>query len=245
MSRFGHRDQEPVETADDLRRLAQRKVQAALAGIGAPPSPLPDQVQGPVPALDVVASAQLDVDPVTAQALDRLETYVGTLEAVDKWGRHLTGLQLVRIVLGALPVSTARDADPAEVLWPAGADEGAEGDARETRSEMATAPWAERVLRPRVLPLVQHGDHLQTSHVTLGNGVDRYVFRAEDDRVQDARVEDDRAGARSEPEAPEAEERLVAALERRYPDLPRSSTSWAPHVPQSLGWPDDDEAQRP
>ncbi len=199
-------------TVDDLAQprlqaMARQKVQAALAGLSEVKSPAEPAPQG-------------EQDPVVLDAVERMQTHLSQLVAADQWGRPLTWAQLARVVIGPL-ADRVRDADTAGVLI-----------------EALTLTHPEQ---PHLVE--HHADHLKRRLLPLEGGGQRYVFEAESKKPVDVPTEE---LAESQPETPAprdhivdevhlAEERLLAALEHRYPEpQPRPH---AERAVQGVGWP--------
>jgi len=160
---------------------------------------------------------QGDQDPVVLDAVERMQTYLSQLVAADQWGRPLTWAQVARIVIGPL-ADRIRDADTAGMLI-----------------EVLSHPEQQHLVE-------HHADHLKRRLLPLEGGGQRYVFEAETKEPVDEPTEEQ---AESQPEPPAhdqivdevhlAEERLLAALEHRYPEpQPRPH---AERAVQGVGWP--------
>lgn len=87
----------PAGSVDELRALAQRKVQAALHAFE----------QSPEPAADS--------DRLVEQALDRLRDELGEVVTVDRAGRPVPAHRLAKVLLGPL-ATRLRDVETAEAL---------------------------------------------------------------------------------------------------------------------------------
>lgn len=203
----------PVALAG-LHELAQSKVQAALAGLSQP-----DPTQ------------QEDPDPVVQQALERMRMHLGELDATDRYGRPVSWAQIARIVIGPL-ADRVRDADTAGALMDALAPITVTEPVFEPAPESA-APAAPSAVEPPPAPR-QSGEQLTARHLSLGDGGHRYIFRAEE-RLEEFSTRPTLLDALPPAEAHDLEERLLAALERRFPD-PGPMRDRAHQ--QGVGWPD-------
>ena len=150
---------------------------------------------------------QGEQDPVVLDAVERMQTHLSQLVAADQWGRPLTWAQVARLVIGPL-ADRMRDADTAAVLM-----------------EAITHPEPHHD---------HHADHLRRRLLPLEGGGQRYVFQAETEEPAE-RQHETPADRPVVDEAHLAEERLLAALEHRYPQ-PRPRPH-AERAVQGVGWP--------
>ncbi|MCW2616792.1 MAG: hypothetical protein JWN08_3786 [Frankiales bacterium] len=116
-----HHEEQVVDAgSEELHALARKKVQEALAGLGARSD------RAPAPALEEVvvpSEATRPVeDSVVQQAVERMREQLGDVCALDRDGRELTLPELARVVIGSLP-PVVRDAYTTAALLQAVAEE--------------------------------------------------------------------------------------------------------------------------
>lgn len=151
---------------------------------------------------------QGEQDPVVLEAVERMQAHLSQLVAADQWGRPLTWAQVARLVIGPL-ADRMRDADTTGVLM-----------------EAITHPEQHDE---------RHADHLRRRLLPLEGGGQRYVFQAESDEPCAEADPETSADKQIVEQVHLAEERLLAALEHRYPQpQPRPHADLAV---QGVGWP--------
>jgi len=154
---------------------------------------------------------QGEQDPVVLEAVERMQAHLSQLVAADQWGRPLSWAQVARLVIGPR-ADRMRDADTAGVLMEAITHPEPNGD--------------------------HHAEHLKRRLLPLEGGGQRYVFQAETAEPTETHAEPQPETSAEKPAADDthlAEERLLAALEHRYPEpQPRPH---AERAVQGVGWP--------